>query len=292
MKLWALDPYEKWGAALIACANERGWSARRVRRGADMERGGYGFIRLSMETAELARNRQDYAEMRKRLTMVQDQAQIDVYEDKSEQWRRWGAWMPDTWRFTKLDDALAFLAGADFPIVSKADTGASSRNVRVLGYRDEAEAHAVQVFKRGIPIERGRVQRGYLLLQRFIPHRITYRVNALGNARAAFFRYCYPDRPVAQTGNVDPAMEMTEELESLFEFSDGFFRAAGTKWCAIDVLKDGDKWKLLETSEGWPWPSPGTCNQAPIFRSTRSRRWIEMMDLLLDEIEEGAFSSS
>lgn len=292
MKLWALDPYEKWGAALVACANARGWSARRVRRGADVERGGYGFIRLSMETAELARNRQDYAEMRKRLTMVQDQAQIDVYEDKSEQWRRWGAWMPETWRFTNLDDALAFLAGADFPIVSKADTGASSRNVRVLGHRDEAEAHAVQVFKRGIPIERGRVQRGYLLLQRFIPHSITYRVNALGNARAAFFRYCYPDRPVAQTGNVDPAMEMTEELESLFEFSDGFFRAAGTKWCAIDVLKDGDKWKLLETSEGWPWPSPGTCNQAPIFRSTRSRRWIEMMDLLLDEIEEGAFSSS
>ena len=62
-------------------------------------------------------------------------------------------------------------------------------------------------------------------------------------------RYCYADRMVAQTGNVEPVMQMTPEVESLFEYSDRFFKHAQTKWCAIDVLRDGDQWRLLETSD-------------------------------------------
>jgi hypothetical protein len=164
-------------------------------------------------------------------------------------------------------------------------------NVRILESRKEAHQHVAQIFSYGIPLNRRQVQKGYALLQRFIPHRITYRVNALGDCRAVFFRYCYADRQVAQTGNVDPCMEMTPEIESLLNYADRFFAHAGTKWCAIDILKDGDTWRLLETSEGWPWPSPGTCNEAPIFRS-QNRRWIQMFEVMLDEIDRGAWSSS
>lgn len=292
MKLWALDPYAKWGDAVVATGNGRGWQCRRISRGEHVERGGYGFIRLSMEPLDLELNRKDYAVMSKRLTMIQDPTQIAVYENKSAQFARWADWMPDTWRITDKDQAMSFAASAEYPLVSKADTGASSRNVRILKDRTAAEQHIAEVFGRGVTIDRGRIQRGYVLLQRFIPHEITYRVNALGDCRAVFFRRCYPDKPVAQTGNVDPAFEMTPELESLLDFSDRFFAHAQTKWCAIDILKDGDSWKLLETSEGWPWPSPGRCNEGTIFRSSRPRKWGEMMEVLFDELERGAWSAS
>jgi hypothetical protein len=77
-------------------------------------------------------------------------------------------------------------------------------------------------------------------------------------------------------------------LESLLEYSDRFFAEAGTKWCALDVLKDGDGWKVLESSLAWPWPSPGRCNEGTIFRS-KNRRWIDMFDVMFDEVEAGAW---
>lgn len=291
MRLYALDPYGAWAEAAIKAAQVRGWQAKQVLRGEDACDEGYGFIRLSMYPSILAQNRRDYDAMARRLTMIQDRGQIEVYENKSEQFRRWSEWMPDTWRFENEAEALAFVAGAEYPLVSKADVGASSVNVRILANRREAERHVTQAFGAGFCLQKSQVQRGYVLLQRFIPHRITYRVNALGDARAVFFRYCYPDRSVAQTGNVEPAFEMTDEVESLIDFADRFFAHAQTKWCAIDVLRDGDGWKLLETSEGWPWPSPGRCNEGTIFRS-KSRKWIEMFDVMLDEIERGAWSGS
>lgn len=291
MRLYALDPYQHWAEAAIKAAQARGWQAKQVMRGEDVGEGGYGFIRLSMYPSILAQNRRDYDAMAARLTMVQDRQQIDVYENKSEQFRRWSEWMPDTWRFENEAEALAFVAGADYPLVSKADVGASSVNVRILANRRDAERHVHEIFGPGIYLQKSQVQRGYALFQRFIPHKITYRVNALGNCRAVFFRRCYKDRPVAQTGNVEPAFEMTDEVESLIDFADRFFAHAQTKWCAIDVLKDGDGWKLLETSEGWPWPSPGRCNEGKIFRS-KNRKWIEMFEVMFDEIERGAWHGS
>jgi len=291
MRFWALDSYHSWAQAAVMVANARGHRGYRVARGEEVGDEGFGFIRLSMEPDVLPVNRRDYAVMASRLTMIQDATQVRLYEDKSGQFAEWPEWMPDTWRFTDRAAAMAFLATAEYPIVSKADTGASSVNVRVIGTRTEAERHIAQVFGSGLPISRGLTQRGYVLLQRFIPHSITYRVNAVGDCRAVFYRSCYPDRPVAQTGNVRPAMEMTDEVESLLEYADRFFAHAGTKWCAIDILRDGDQWRLLETSEGWPWPSPGRCNEAPIFRS-KSRKWAQMWEAMFDEIERGAWSDS
>jgi len=228
------------------------------------------------------------------LTLIQDQAQIDVYEDKSEQFLRWFDWMPDTWLFHDDESAQSFLHNAPYPLVSKANVGASSVNVRILKNKAEAQKHIAQLFGAGVWVHHGANcpqtrQKGYALLQRFIPHTTTYRVNAMGDARAVFFRYCYPDKPVAQTGNVDPAFEMTPELESLLEYCDRVFADIGSKWCALDVLKDGDGWALLETSLCWPWPSPGRCNEGTIFRSN-NRKWIGMFECMFDELERGAWA--
>jgi hypothetical protein len=293
VNFYVLDERHVWHESIIEAARRHGFDGQRIFRGEVVDGAGFGFIRCHAEPAALQRNQQDYDVMAARLTMIQDETQVRVYENKSAQFERWAEWMPPTWRFVSGDLAMQFLEAADFPLVSKADVGASSVNVRILASKDEARAHFERVFTTGIPVQHcaGKamsVQRGYVLLQRFIPHAITWRVNAIGNARAIFKRYCYPDRPVAQTGNVEPVMQLDAETESLLNFTDDFFEAAGTRWCAIDVLRDGDKWRLLETSLAWPWPSPGTCNSAPIFRS-KGRRWIDIWECMFDEIEAGTW---
>jgi glutathione synthase/RimK-type ligase-like ATP-grasp enzyme len=226
--------------------------------------------------------------------MIQDELQMALYEDKSTQHQFFHPWMPRTWRLVRKADALKLLENNDTPevLVSKADVGASSVNVRILKSRDAQRAHIEQLFGEGIEVNHcaggaKSLQQGYALLQEFIPHQVTWRVNIVGTKLAAFKRYCYPDREVAQTGNVEPVKEMDAEIESLFDYANAFFRSAGTHWCAADILKDGDKWRLLETSLAWPWPSPGDCDNAPFFGT--KRRWREMWDVMFDEFETGVW---
>lgn len=293
-KFWILDERNVWHAAAIAAAQRAGCQGKRIARGQEAGEG-VGFIRPHAKPDVLKRNHRDYDRMAERCLMVQDEAQVKLYENKSGQFARWGDWMPDTWRFTSKDEALAFIETADYPLVSKADEGASSVNVRILRSAKEARSHIERLFQRGIEVKHcaggaRSVQRGYALLQRFIPHEVTWRVNAIGNGRAVFKRFNYPDIPVAQTGNVKPVMAMTEEIESLLAYADSFFQHAQTKWCALDVLKDGDSWRILETSLAWPWPSPGECNEAPIFRT--SLKWSAMFDAMFDELASGAWSTA
>jgi hypothetical protein len=290
---YILDTRDVWHMAACEAATAHGYKARRIFNGSEVDGDGLGFIRTHADWRVLPKNRHDDALMRLKLTMIQDRAQVEVYEDKSEQFRRWGEWMPDTWRFTHKDVALTFLDSATYPLVSKADVGASSVNVRILENKAQAAEHIERLFGEGIKVNHGAAcpltkQKGYALLQRFIPHNVTYRVNAIGDCRAVFFRYCYPDRPVAQTGNVEPAFEMTAEVESLLEYANLVFSAIGSKWCALDILKDGDEWRLIETSLAWPWPSPGRCNEGAIFGS--GKQWISMFDVMFDEVERGAWA--
>lgn len=290
-----LDERKVWHDAAVNAALKFGYQAKRIFNG-DEATHGLGFIRPHVDPPVLERNKRDYATMCERLTMIQDLPQVELYENKSGQFYAWGEWMPETWRFTDEEMAIDFVVSnaAPYPLVSKADVGASSVNVRVLQSVKQAIAHVRALFGDGISVEHSSevkksIQRGYALFQRFIPHKVTWRVNAIGDARAIFMRYCYRDRPVAQTGNVEPVMKLDDEMLSLLEHSNRFFKHAGTKWCAIDILKEESGWKLLETSLAWPWPSPGKCNQAPFFGSRKNRSWIQMFEEMFDQVEEGAW---
>lgn len=283
MHISILDERKVWWAPIIEAAAKRGIKGRRIFHGEECGEG-LGFIRPHADPKRLKQNHRDYEVMASRCDVYQDRAQVELYEDKSGQAALWGDWMPDTWRFNSKEPALALLDDVDYPLVSKADVGASSKNIRILENRDEAIRHVQQLFSQGVPVDHcaggaRSIQKGYALLQRFVPHEFTWRVNAIGNGRALFKRYCYPDKPVAMTGNTDPVMEMDEEVESVLEYADRFFAAAGTRWCAIDVLRDGDQWVLLETSLAWPWPGVGKA--APIFRTRFA--WPEMFDCMFDE---------
>lgn len=292
--LYVLDPRDTWVEPAIKAATKRGWDARRIYTEADASSPGYAFVRPHANPRVLPDNQRAAHEMAARgIRLVQDLRQVDLYEDKRGQTALWNRWMPQTWVVGSMDAAMAVLAEAPYPLISKADVGASSYNVRLLRSRDEAEAHVRQIFQGGGLKVRHcaggddvwSYQKDYAILQEFVPHHVTYRVNIIGAERAIFFRYCFSDRPMAQTGNVKPAYELNAELESLLDYGDRFFREAGTKWCAIDVLKSSSGWRLLETSLAWPWPSPGDCNNATFFPS--GRKWIEMFDLMVEQMEAG-----
>lgn len=291
MNFYILDERNAWFRAAIEAAARAGHKGRRIMRG-EQAGEGIGFIRCHAVPHVLQQNHADYQVMAERCAMIQDRDQVLLYEDKSGQFAKWGKWMPDTWRFTDREEALDFAEQAEFPLVSKADVGASSRNVRILTDEEQLVRHIELLFGPGIEVHHcaggfRSQQQGYALFQRFIPHEVTWRVNAIGNGRAVFRRFNHRNVPVAQTGNVEPVMEMTDELESLLAYADRFFKQARTKWCAVDILKDGRKWKILETSLAWPWPSPGKCNEAPIFRTKRT--WIEMFDAMFEEFASGAW---
>lgn len=300
-KLYVLDEREVWWRPMIEAAKARGYDAQRVKMWSEAGTEGVGFIRPHADPAALKRNRIDFEAMALRgLTMIQDGDQVRMYEDKSAQFEQYRYWMPPTWRFTKLADALEFLNNYDDddddPLVSKADQGASSVNVRVLKTREQQIAHVREVFGKGISVNccsggAKALQKDYVLLQQFIPHTITWRVNIVGTKMAVFKRYCGKDGLRAETGNTEPVMQRDEKIDSLLDFAAAFFAEAGTRWCAIDVLECPEtEWRLLETSLAWPWPSPGTCMQAPFFGSTRN--WAEIWDVMLDEYEAGVWADT
>lgn len=292
--LFVLDEREVWWRAILEAGSRAGYHGERITRGRQVQlRPGVGFIRPHADPRRLISNRTDFVEMNQSLQMVQDGDQVWVYENKSEQFFRWGRFMPDTWSIDTEAAALEFLRTADYPIVSKADQGASSTNVRILANRRDAERHVREIFRRGILVNccsgGAKVrQTDYVLLQRFIPHEVTWRVNAIGAGRAIFRRFCYRDRPVAQTGNVEPVMRLDDTTKSLLRFADQVFAEIGTRWCALDILRDGNQWRLLETSLAWPWPSPGDCNAAPIFRTDHA--WLGMFDAMFDQIRAGQWN--
>jgi hypothetical protein len=304
-----LDERGNWHAPSIEAARSRGYDAKRITRAQEVEgRTGLGFIRPHAIPQILERNQADYVQMAQHLTMVQDLSQVELYDDKSGQFWRWGTYMPPTWRFESKVSALAFLHSAEAPLqlVSKADVGASSKNVRVLLTRADQIAHVRQVFDRGIRVDHcagggreGRqafsFQRGYVLLQEYVPHEVTWRVNAVGRGRAVFKRYNHPGGLTAQTGNVEALVAIENELENrVLDFADVLFTGPlSTHWCALDILHDArkDVLYLIETSLGWPWPSPNNCMEGVFFGAINTpRRWAEMWELMLDEYEAGTWT--
>lgn len=289
-----LDERDVWYGPAIRAAQARGHLARRIRRGSHARGPGIGFIRPHAEPSILEQNQEDYRLMcDSGLTMIQDPDQVAHYEDKTGQFHRWGKWMPRTWSLQRYEDAMMFAAGwgKDDWIVSKADEGASSVNVRILKGRAELIEHIENVFTYGVkvnPCAGGELilQNDYVLLQEFIPHQITWRVNVVGKQMAGFKRYCYPDKPVAQTGNTEPIMEMDPTVESLWIFAHKIRQDLDTRWCAFDILQTPDGWRLIETSLAWPWPGVG--KQAPFFGA--NRHWGEIWEVMFDEFERGVWS--
>lgn len=322
------DTREVWHKHAIAEAHAWGFEGRRIKGAAEllnMPKPELGFIRPHANPKLLRENQDsDFPVMQMECrTVIQDLEQVIVYEDKREQFNRWGALMPQTMHIMSKAQALENVAGAlsydgNFPIVSKSHCGASSHNVRIINSPAEFQIEVERAFGHGIKIShcdggdgkaatRG-VQRGYLLLQEFIPHDTTWRVNRVGDAFALFKRHNYPNKPVAQSGNTEAVTELDDAAAKILKhaawLTDNYIKS---KWVALDLLIDPRSGTplLLETSLAWPWEPglDGFAQRAQWFRASGAHVfdlnaeafgaplvWADMWRVMFSEYVGGAWS--
>jgi glutathione synthase/RimK-type ligase-like ATP-grasp enzyme len=260
--------------------------------GSGIPSGAYVFLRPDMNEKNLEREKEWFAQHVRRpdITLITDPIQVMLYEDKCAQAGLFSEYLPPTWVHTTKEAALTWIEqNQEWPIVSKAAVGASSQFVDILN-RDAAKSQAIQAFGDGIPLvhENWDCQKGYVLFQRFLPgNDFTWRVNVIGNEVAVFKRFNYLHKPVAETGNTKPVSELTPEVEEVIAYAREVAQGIGTKWVALDILRDyvtGELY-LLETSLGWPWPGVG--DGAKFFPSERP--WTDMFRLMFEQMDEGVW---
>lgn len=298
MKIFALDdrPYDKCGIEVVQAAIARGHEAKLFHRARQVTgQSGYVFARLAQWEPRITADRLEIDCISKtNFKFIQDRTQIECYESKLEQAARFQEWLPETWVFTDQVEAMQFVSGARFPLVSKSSVGSASHNVRLLRNADDAIRELEQVFGAGIPVKAGAGnatrQKGYVLWQAFIPHDVTFRVTRVGDKFHCYERFNYDDRPMAAPSRVKQTHPVSQDgfEKSLGEFSRRLTDAIGTKWVALDILWDTQfqEWRLLETALAWARGNDPAGN-APFYGTSYSLN--TQHELLVEQIEQGVF---
>lgn len=207
---------------------------------------------------------------------------------------------PETHVFTDAAEARAFLATADYPIVSKASIGSAGSTVRVLRTRRRAEAHVARVFGFGrpdfawgdvpwirtkrppfLPLPRpGQSQRHYALFQRFEPHEFEWRLIRIGDTLVGH-RKLLDDRGYASgSGRVGWVAPGPRELDLLWRVSEGL----GFRTVALDVLATPDGRLLVNEIQ----PIYGSYDPAQMYVDGEPGRFVREPDGTY-RLEPGAF---
>lgn len=198
--------------------------------------------------------------------------------------------LADTWTFFSRRDAIDFLESAHYPLVFKLRRGAGSLNVRLVRDVGEGKALVARMFGRGMSahpvaagasralqrarqsrpgegslaararraaralwrkVGAGQRERGYVLLQRFVPDNDRdVRVTVIGERAFVFFRGVRPNDfrasgsgRIVYPGPTDVPLDMVEEA---FRVT----RAIGSQAMAFDFVRDVENGRplLLEIS--------------------------------------------
>lgn len=214
---------------------------------------------------------------------------IWTFEDKSSQ--RYlldaaGIPFPKTWAFWARNKADAFADSAIYPLVLKLDAGITSRNVRLLSTPAQAHAWIERLFGDGTSAlypdlphtllgsarERignaarvladrrlkhhcgGRIQRGNILFQEFLPdNAFDTRITVIGNRAFAFRRMNRPgDFRASGSGRIDwdPGLIDPAAVDLAFDVA----RTLNTQVVALDILRHREQLLVNEVSyyyEAW-----------------------------------------
>lgn len=291
MKLWCYRDRSGWGATLAALAETRGHDVRLFAEAHEPDDGA-AFVHMHHhpETRDYDKELMAALAARDGLHLCPSPRSAALYDDKAEQFRQIGRWMPKTLLLTNSSEVAHAIAQLRIPLISKTAEGAGSNNVRLIETVAEAAAEAEAAFVgRGIPCRYGQRQRGYLLWQEFLlGNAFDFRVIAIGRERLILRRGNREDRPMASGSGFEmPVTWPDAEASDVLDFANRFFAEEGFSWCGIDVLRDHRRgcWTICEMTAGWPL---GKMHEH-VFVSGRPGG--EYWPMVLDEIEAGTVFS-
>ncbi len=207
------------------------------------------------------------------------------YDDKIAQYyllSHLGLPHPETFVTWNREEAMAQAAATDYPVVSKASSGAGSSNVMLLKNRRQAERLVRQVFGRGRKTYfRGQLQRNYLLWQKFLPgNNGDWRVVCLGDSSTfGFFRH---NREGSWQASGSGVIERGDLPSAVLEGSWQATRALKAQVMSYDWLKDEEEnWMIAETSTIWGDPgnhSKPYYMQSPVYTHATEGWQSEIVD--------------
>jgi len=214
---------------------------------------------------------------RPRLRFIPTAREIVLYDDKIAQYKAFGNWLPPTFLAEDKKAAMQAANKLKYPLISKSKQGAGATNARLINTPEQAKREIYKVFSEaGLECYENGVQKGYVLWQKFIPN-MTYnwRVLVLGYKYFVITKRWNEKETqfVNDKGKIKTSNILDKQQEKIITFAERFARENKFVWAAVDVVEDGDKMYVLETSTGWPawWFDDGM-----IFERTKDNKLIPM----------------
>lgn len=200
--------------------------------------------------------------------------EIRMYDDKIAQYMSLKKWCPQSWIMETEEQARVVMRDISFPFVSKSREGSGASNVDYIDCVQLARLQVKAAFNGGIP-RLQHIQQGYLFWQKFIlDNPYTWRVVVI-DKRFAFShkKYINKDVPFAScTDNIKITEELDDEVIEVMDFALKFCIENDMVCEGVDIMKDGNDYKVLEVHCSWGWPGlvadPATC---PIYE--KKDRW-------------------
>lgn len=189
----------------------------------------------------------------KGIPTLPEPANLGWYDDKLAQAELLKRWLPET-VIVRAGDPMPAPPGG-YPFISKASTGAASRNVRLVQTEAQARAeYESAILGGGIRILPEGLQQGYLYWQRFIPHNLgDIRVIVMGDESFGLYRGNRDDAPFASgSGRTQIIREIEDECTAAaFRMAHEISLALGTRWQGYDFVFEGDTCYCLEATCSW-----------------------------------------
>ena len=230
----------------------------------------------------------------KGVTTIPSLQESILYDDKVEQYKTFGNWMPFTVLFENDTDAFKYCREAKFPIVSKTAQGAGASNVRILTNWQDTLVEVCRTFSLGgMPVYQGNTQKGYVLWQDYVPNlNHNWRVFIMAKKHAVVTKRWNSPRSnkVDDNGEIKQIDYLKPELLNYVrKFVDTF----DFNWCAVDVVETKDGFKVLETSVGFPFwwfEKGGVIFKYHGYWCETSSKATDIWKILLETIKEGYFN--
>jgi len=236
---------------------------------------------------------------KKNILLIPTIEECRLYDDKVSQYhfQDFKNWMPETWHITNRQKAIELAKSINYPIVSKASSGAGSSNVRFLCSTREALREVELAFgSLGIPLHLKNKQTGYVFWQEFLSGNSNdWRVVLLAKKYAMVLkRNNRLDLPFASgSGDSKQITKKTKQLDSIMTHTLNFASSMNFLFLGTDIIyNEKGQPVILESTTGWYLPGYSEC----VFFEWCGTEWMPttyqgktMFDLVAKAILSGEF---